>query len=88
MSVYRAVVDTPDSTDTSAGTLYTDIEREYSVNGVKQFPEWESLPEKHLVSDAASYLAYFKAFVGTGVLFLPSAFAAGGFVATAITVCC
>lgn len=43
------------------------------------------MPEKYLVSDARTYFAYFKAFVGAGVLFLPSAFKKGGLTASILT---
>ncbi len=49
------------------------------------FPDWDSLPEKFLISDAGTFLAYFKAFVGAGVLFLPHAFMSGGLTASVLT---
>jgi hypothetical protein len=44
-----------------------------------------SMPQKYLVSDSRTYFAYFKAFVGGGVLFLPSAFKKGGLTTSVLT---
>jgi hypothetical protein len=61
------------------GLLTTSVGDGITDDGVLQinqssghFAEWESLPDKYLQSDNATYLTYFKAFVGAGVLFLPS----------------
>ncbi len=42
------------------------------------FADWDSVPAEYRVGDTKTYTTYFQAFVGAGVLFLPSAFKSGG----------
>lgn len=56
-----------------------------AVSAVDYFPAWDSLPDKFLISDWGTLAAYFKAFVGAGVLFLPHAFKSGGLTASTLT---
>lgn len=49
------------------------------------FAEWDSLPDKYLVSNGKTCFTFFKAYVGAGVLFLPKGFQNAGLAASLLT---
>ena len=50
----------PSSKNNMLSSLLTSENIAAKPTGVEPFAEWDSLPSKYLVSDAKSYLAYFK----------------------------